>query len=294
MVRPSHPTPELASAISRALGDEVTSWRPVSGGFSSAGLWVILTAAGKRHFVKAASNDATAEFLRHEMVAYHHIEAPFMPEVEAFIDDGERPFLIIEDLSGFHWPPPWSAEHVAAVLEVCDAIAATPPPPGLSDVVERTLSEPYWLRIATQPEPVRDLGVASAIWFDRAIPSLIEAERSAVVSGEALVHADIRSDNVCIGGQVKVVDWNWAFAGNPMLDPVSWLPSLFLEGGPPPWELLSGEVGLVAKVAGFFLDHATLPRYPDVRADIRDFQRAQGEVALQWAARELGLEPLVA
>ena len=147
------------------------------------------------------------------------------------------------------------------------------------------------MRIATQPEPVYGLDVASAAWFDIAIPSLIEAEEGASVSGEALVHADIRSDNVCIGGQVKVVDWNWAFVGNPMLDPVAWLPSLFLEGGPPPWELLNGEVGLVAKLAGFFLDHATKPLSADVRADIREFQRAQGDVALQWVAHELGLEP---
>jgi hypothetical protein len=275
---------EIAGVLPRLL-PSVGRFTPLTG------LWVIETAAGKRRFVKAASNDDTARFLRQEMVAYHHVQAAFMPEVEAFIDDGERPFLIIEDLSGFHWPPPWSADHVEAVLRVCDAIAATPPPPGLSDEVERTLSEPFWSRIDTQAEPVHDLGVASAAWFDSAMPALIDAEAGAVIGGEALVHADIRSDNVCISGQVKVVDWNWAFVGNPMLDPVGWLPSLFLEGGPPPWELLTGEVGLVTKVAGFFLDHATKPRSPEVREDIREFQRAQGEVALQWAAHELGLVP---
>ena len=85
-------------------------------------------------------------------------------------------------------------------------------------------------------------------------------------------------------------DWNWAFVGNPMIDVVAWLPSLHLEGGPPPWELLQGEAGLVARLAGFFLQHATKPIAPDVRSDVRRFQRAQGIVGLAWAARELGME----
>jgi hypothetical protein len=72
----------------------------------------------------------------------------------------------------------------------------------------------------------------------------------------------------------------------------AWLPSLRLEGGPPPWDLLDGTTGLVAKLAGFFLQHATKPRSPDVRADIREYQRAQGKVALEWAAHDLGLAPI--
>ena len=98
------------------------------------------------------------------------------------------------------------------------------------------------------------------------------------------------SDNLCIADRVKVIDWNWAFVGNPMVDVVAWLPSLHLEGGPPPWELLQGEAGLVARLAGFFLQHATKPIAPDVRSDIRRFQRTQGVVGLAWAARELGME----
>jgi aminoglycoside phosphotransferase (APT) family kinase protein len=152
------------------------------------------------------------------------------------------------------------------------------------------MAESYWPLIAAQPEPIHALAVAPRGWLDRALPQLVEAEQSAVVTGDSLVHADIRSDNLCIGDHVKVVDWNWAFVGNPMIDVVAWLPSLHLEGGPPPWELLRGEVGLVARLAGFFVQHATKPIASDVRPDIRRFQRAQGIVCLAWAARELGME----
>jgi len=86
-----------------------------------------------------------------------------------------------------------------------------------------------------------------------------------------------------------VIDWNWASVGNPAIDLVGWLPSLHLEGGPPPWEMLTGESALVATVAGYFLYAAARPIPADVRRDIREFQKAQGAICLEWAARELDL-----
>lgn len=289
MVRPLTPSAGLRRAVAEMMGDEIVNWQPVSGGFSSAGLWVVGTAGGVTRFVKAATSDDTARFLRDEAHVYEHLSASFMPEVEAWIDDGSRPFLVMEHLSQSHWPPPWSVDDVAAIGSLCDAIAATPPPDGLSTEALTALGVDFWANIASNRAPIHALQVASPSWFDRALPRLIEVEKRAVVSGDCLVHADIRSDNVCIGDQVKVIDWNWAYVGNPMLDWVAWLPSLYLEGGPAPWELLAGETPLVARLAGFFLQHVTRPRAPDVRSDIRQFQRSQGIVALQWASRELGL-----
>lgn len=289
MVRPAQPSEELRHAVALTLRDEIVEWRPVTGGFSSAGLWVIATAAGVRRFIKAATSDDTARFLRDEVAVYECLNGSFMPEVEAWVDDGDRPFLIIEDLSHLHWPPPWTMESVRAVRAVCDDIAASPAPPGLGNEALTALASDFWPEIASDLDPILALGVASPSWFGNALPRLIDVESDAIVTGKALVHADIRSDNLCIGDHVKVVDWNWAFVGNPMIDIVAWLPSLHLEGGPAPWELVTGETPLVARLAGFFLQHATLPQRPDVRSDIRRFQRAQGVVALQWAARELGL-----
>ena len=99
----------------------------------------------------------------------------------------------------------------------------------------------------------------------------------------------MRSDNLClVGRRAILVDWNLACRGNGRFDVAFWLPSLQLEGGPAPWEILPGAGGLAAAVAGFFSARAGLPP-PAGAPTVREFQRAQAAVALSWAARELGL-----
>ena len=83
-----------------------------------------------------------------------------------------------------------------------------------------------------------------------------------------------------------VVDWNLVHRGNPDLDLAGWAPSLRLEGGPPPHELLPDAGGLAALLAGFFGCRAGLPP-PPTAPTVRELQRAQLEVALEWAEREL-------
>jgi hypothetical protein len=62
------------------------------------------------------------------------------------------------------------------------------------------------------------------------------------------------------------------------------------EGGPEPWEVVADSGGLAALIAGFFASRAGLPP-PPTAPTVREFQRRQAEVALPWAARELGLSP---
>jgi hypothetical protein len=100
---------------------------------------------------------------------------------------------------------------------------------------------------------------------------------------------DVRSDNLCfVGGRAVLVDWNLARRGNGRFDVAFWLPSLQLEGGPEPWEVLPDAGALAAAVAGFFAARAGLAP-PAGAPTVRRFQRAQASVALPWAARELGL-----
>jgi hypothetical protein len=82
------------------------------------------------------------------------------------------------------------------------------------------------------------------------------------------------------------VDWNFVHRGNPDLDLAAWAPSLRLEGGPPPQEVLPGAGGLAALLAGFWGCRAGLPP-PHTAPTVRGFQRAQFEVAVEWAEREL-------
>ncbi|MEZ4240454.1 MAG: phosphotransferase [Myxococcota bacterium] len=82
------------------------------------------------------------------------------------------------------------------------------------------------------------------------------------MAGDALLHLDVRSDNLCLlPDRVVLVDWNHAVRGNPAVDLAFWAPSLRLEGGPAP-EALVGDPSLAALVAGFFAAHAGLPEIP--------------------------------
>ena len=55
-----------------------------------------------------------------------------------------------------------------------------------------------------------------------------------------LVHGDVRSDNVLVTDDgVVFVDWPHGAVGNAAFDLVAWAPSVVLEGGPPPEDLLA-------------------------------------------------------
>ena len=141
------------------------------------------------------------------------------------------------------------------------------------------------------PEPLLSTGACSRDWLERALPELLRASEEVELDGHDLLHLDVRSDNLCLrDGRAVIVDWNLAHVGNPLLDIVAWLPSLKLEGGPDPWELVPDSQGFAALLAGFFASRAGLPP-PLTAPRVREFQRRQAEIALPWAARELGLPP---
>ena len=91
------------------------------------------------------------------------------------------------------------------------------------------------------------------------------------------------------------VDWPHAAVGNPVFDVVAWAPSVVLEGGPRPEDLLAAHRQsraadadvvsvLVAAVSGFFVSQSLRPPPPGLPT-LRTFQAAQGEVALAWLRR---------
>lgn len=146
-----------------------------------------------------------------------------------------------------------------------------------------------WPLVAADPAPLLSTGLCSLEWLESALPTLLDAAGQATLAGEALLHLDVRSDNLCFRDERAIlVDWNLACVGNPLLDLVVWLPSLHLEGGPPPWELAPETGGLSALVAGFFASRAGLAP-PETAPTVRQFQRRQAAVSIPWAARELRL-----
>ena len=289
------PTPREAANVARALKRrraEPVAWGPVTtGGYTPARRWVVTLADGSTAFVKVATDEQTASWLRDEHLAYSVLQgAPFMPAYLGWYDDGEAPVLALEDLSEAAWPPPWTPGAIAAVRAALEAVHATPPYEDLPSADDDHLGlREGWAEIANDPAPFLALGLCRAAWLERHLGALDDAARSAPLGGGALLHFDVRSDNVCLrDGRAVFVDWNWTTVGNPDLDLLSWLPSLHAEGGPAPDDLVAGHGSIAAALAGFFCSHAgraPIPTAPGVRR----VQLGQARTALPWACRELGI-----
>ena len=293
----AEPPPDDIDRIERALGWRPTRFRRAAmdrGSSDTAARWIVSTELDQRSrpssaFVKIGATAITADWTRVEHRNYQSMAGWFLPAVLGFDDDGARPVLAIEDLSDAAWPPPWSAERVGNILEALSAIHEATPPDHLTGIEDDGGAD--WITVARDPAPFLALGICSPEWLASSLPSLIDASARARLSGEALIHLDIRSDNVCFrGDRALVIDWNHATRGNPDLDIAFWLPSLQAEGGPTPEEILPNAAELAAWVAGFFCARAGGEPLPDA-PHVRPLQRLQSETGLPWAARALRLAP---
>jgi hypothetical protein len=279
----------IEERVAAAAGRRVRSLRRLqTRGYAMAFHAIAEFADGSTAFVKAGAEELTSEYLRDELRVYQAVEGPFMPKLLGY-DNADPPLLVLEDLSASRWPPPWDDGAIASVRETLAAVWSTTPPDWLPPVTERQLQS-GWAEIEDDPRAFLSLGLCSSDWLDEALPVLRDAAETAPIAGEALIHLDVRSDNICLAERGAVlVDWNWAHRGNPDFDLAAWLPSLRLEGGPAPEELLPAAGGYAALLAGFWGARAGQPP-PPTAPQVREIQRAQLEVALPWASRELDLE----
>lgn len=207
-------------------------------------------------FAKMGTVPDTIAAIREECRVRDHVDGPFAVRVLA--KDADAAVMVLEDLSQAEWPPPWNEGRLAAVTRLVEELAGTPAPAGLPSLAER-LGE--W----------GDFG--DLAWS----------------GGEALVHVDLRSDNLCIrDGRAVLVDWNHAARGNSLFDLVLWAPTVWLEGGPPPWELISeADPRPVGWLRAYFADRMDRPP-PEGAPSVREFQRAQFQVVNEWVDRLAG------
>ena len=261
--------------------------REVSGGYTSARRCIVEHDGGGTGFLKQATDEDTADWLASEQAAYRLLgPRPWLPAVLG-AGDG---WLLLEDLSGARWPPPWEPGDVDRARAVLDEVHGSTVE-GFPRWEDTGIDLAKWADVDVAA--VAALGVCSSGWLEAALPDLVAADQAAVLVGTDLCHNDVRSDNLCFAadGQTVLVDWNWAAVGNGALDLVAWIPSLALEGGPRPAEALpDADPALVALCAGFWAFHAPEPP-PFPGSDLRTLQRRTLEVTLPWAAERLGLPP---
>jgi hypothetical protein len=283
---------DLRRRVGRSLGKEAVAWTRVVRGYTPAERWRVSFADGSTAFMKLGTTPDTARWLREEHAIYAQLHGSFMPKLFGFDDDPERPLLVLEDLSGAHWPPPWRAGDVERVLAAHAALAATYPlPRGLRALASERKVFAGWLTVERDPRPFLSLGLCSAEWLAQALPLLLQAQDLAELDGDELLHGDLRSDNLCLADErVVMVDWNFARRGNAAFGLAMLLPSLRLEAGPLPDEVLPGEAPLAALAAGYFAANAGLPAIANAPR-VRWIQLRQLRIALPWAARALGLPP---
>jgi hypothetical protein len=292
---------ELRARLERVFSRPVERIEPVHGGGYTPALRLRAILGGNTResgFIKVATTGLTAAWLEREHQVYTALHAAFMPRLLAWDPapgPDDFPLLALEDLSAAHWPPPWSARQIEQVRAALAELAAYPTA-GLETVLEpldaQAELETGWKRVAADPAPFLSLKIASSGWLERCLPVLMAACPPDLLRGSALVHLDVRSDNLCIAGdRVLLVDWNMACLGSPRLDFACWLPSLEMEGGPAPDSLLPDGGGYAAFLSGYFAAHAGLPIIPDAPF-VRQAQRRQLSSALPWAIRALGLPGL--
>jgi aminoglycoside phosphotransferase (APT) family kinase protein len=298
-------------AFERWTGARVVSARSQPGGFSPGVAARLRLDNGERVFVKAIgpkpNPDSPAFHRKEARVASALPEDVPAPRLRWSFDDGETGWvvLVFDEVHGDHPAQPWLLAELDRVVGGMQELARSLTPSPLSADAVPTASE----RLATQIcgwRRLRDELSSEELarldaWSRHHLDALaeLEARAPAAVAGNTLLHFDVRADNVLLApDKVWFFDWPHACVGAAWLDVLFFAPSVTMQGGPTPEEVIARHAACrsadpdkmtfaVAAIAGFFIRQslqAPPPGLPTVRA----FQAAQGVVACEWLARRTG------
>lgn len=294
----------VRSALKVWLGAPIVSAVNQPGGFSPGPAARVETSDGRRVFVKAVgpelNPDSPAIFRREaQIVAALPAEAP-TPRLLWTCDEGEGGWvmLVFEWIEGWAPTQPWKVDELDRVMDALVSLGEvlTPAPiaaPPARDHFLRSILG--WQKLRDEPTDRLDE------WSRRHLHELADLEPWApgAVSGETLLQFDVRADNVLLTPEcVYIVDWPHACIGAAWVDIVGFAPSVAMQGGLEPEELLRRHpaalranpddiTAAVASVAGYFTRQSFLPPPPGIPT-VRAFQAAQGVEARRWLAVRTG------
>jgi aminoglycoside phosphotransferase len=277
--------------VERALGSAVVSASTQQGGFSPGVAARLVTASGRRAFVKAVGtslNPKTPELFRQEITAMQAIgPLPLAPQLYDVYDDGDWVGMLFEDIDGRLPAHPWEqadAERVLdAVAELTDALDPSPWPDAPVIAVRSHDFLSRWNNVLED-------GLAVPSWMEGRVEEFAELAQTglrALAEGKALAHYDLRADNIILtDDRVVFIDW-----AHPGLGP-RWTDRVILQAEMRASVVLPelpddiGITGFITAVAGGLWWGAAQPAPPGLPT-IRTWQRESALVHLGWVRDRL-------
>lgn len=272
-------------------------------GFSRAFAGVVTDASGAKTFLKTVGpfpNPSAPEIHRRE-IRYLSQLPPGLP-VPRLLWSQEKDgwaTLALEPIAGHTPPLPWHSSDLERVFAAWKGLSEwlTPAPSGFPSLAD---DEQFgWRSLQARAKfPESDMARRLTPWVRVHLGELadVEAKWPRATVGRTLLHGDLRADNILLTKDaVFFVDWPHACVGARWVDILCMLPSVAMQGGPPPWKLWGRVPGtenvlvhearaMLAAIAGYFVESSLKAAPPD-RRTLREFQRAQGDWAVAWLRR---------
>lgn len=293
----------MRAEVESVLGARIVIAANAAGGFSPGPAARCELSDGRRVFIKAAGtelNPWTPDMHRREGEVLASLPPGFpAPELLGVVDDGDWIALIVSCVDGAMPDTPLSRGTTQRVLRLAERLASAGEGLTFDSLASFGDTHPdlggNWRQLADDPPDGLDG------WSLRHLDALAELERDldAASAGHDLLQADLRTDNMLFDAHSEtsdlVVDWPSACRGAGWIDFVGLLPSLHLDGGPPPHDIFEQHplgrnadpdaVNVVlAAIAGYFTRGALLPP-PRGIPTVRTFQGAQGAITRAWLSQ---------
>ncbi|MGH3304063.1 MAG: aminoglycoside phosphotransferase family protein [Streptosporangiaceae bacterium] len=295
----------LRDRVEDLLGARVLAAQTQPGGFSPGVAARLTLTGGGRAFVKAVGDlnpDSPGIHRSEARIAAALPEGTPAPRLLGSVDTDGWVILLLEDIEGRMPAQPWRSDELVRVLDAMTGLAAalSPAPIEAPSAAVRFHSLGHgWRNLANARAEGDKLADVSPWARDRVYDlAALESHWAGDVAGTTLAHGDVRADNILLTpSRVVFVDWPWACLAKPWFDLVALLPSVTLQGGQAPEEVLAAHpladgadpddvTTAVAALAGMWIYLGRRPDPPGIPT-LRAFQRAHSAVALDWLAQRV-------
>lgn len=300
--------PDVRQLITRRLGGDVQAVPSTGSGFTS-GFAAVLRGTSGPQFIKAVNslnNTVVADCYRREAVINQVLPAEIpAPRLQWIEEHDGWVVLGIDAVDGGRLPAtPWNPDELTATLDAytTTAEALSTPPTGLQHVGLKPVGDAGdfadWRNLVGGATPTNILAPWVPLDLLDVLASLEGGWREAV-AGNAVLHHDLRQDNVLIDtdGTAWICDWNWPCLGASWFDLVLLLATAYADGHDatslftqhPTARGVADEQldAALAALSGFFLTAGGQPP-ADWSPHIRQHQTWCGEVTLRWLADRRG------